>query len=186
MKKNLQVPIFQYNLRMKNTKNIFIMVLSGAYNLGDELILTSEIDWLENRFPEAKMTIATYDEKSFLGDQEKYHFLSFFPNNIKKFPFQNLKYFFQTIWTIWKSDLIVIGGGGIFFDNEPGISFQKNLFEWELRLFFSRLFRKKVIFMGISLEVKKEENQKKLAKIFQKNDLILVRDTQSAEILKKF
>ena len=64
---------------MKNTKNIFIMVLSGAYNLGDELILTSEIDWLKNRFPEAKMTIATYDEKSFLGDQEKYHFLSFFP-----------------------------------------------------------------------------------------------------------
>lgn len=40
--------------------------------------------------------------------------------------------------------------------------------------------------MGISLEVKKEENQKKLAKIFQKNDLILVRDTRSTEILKKF
>lgn len=56
----------------------------------------------------------------------------------------------------------------------------------EVTIIFSRLFRKKVIFMGISLEVKKEENQKKLAKIFQKNDLILVRDTRSTEMLKKF
>lgn len=84
------------------------------------------------------------------------------------------------------TDLVIVGGGGIFFDNEPGISFQKNLLEWKIRLFWARIFRKKVLFLGISVEVKQEENQKKLAKIFHKNDKIFPRDERSTKILQKF
>lgn len=162
------------------------MVLSGAYNLGDELILRSEIDFFKNKYPESNFIIATYNKDSFIGSCENCQFISFFPNNLKKFFFKNIIYFFQTIYVIFKSDLVIIGGGGIFFDNEPWVSFRKNLFEWQLRLFFARLFRKKVIFLWFSIEVKNEKNQEKLVKIFRSTDVIFPRDGRSVEILKKF
>lgn len=171
---------------MKTQKNIFIMVLSGAYNLGDELILRSEIDTFQSQNPDANFYISTYDENSFLGSKNNIHFLSFFPNNFKRHFLKNIGYFFKHIYATWKADRIIIGGGGIFFDNEPGISFQKNLLEWKIRLFFARLFRKPVTFLGISIEVKNEGNQKKLAKIFHKNDTIFPRDERSTKILQKF
>lgn len=170
----------------QNPKNFLIMVLSGAYNLGDELILRAEIDILKNKFPNSQFILATYDENSFFGSRENCRFMSFFPNNIRKHFFKNIGYFFRTIVEIARADAIIIGGGGIFFDNEPGISFSKNLFEWKLRLFFARLFHKKVIFWGISVEVKNEENQKKLAKIFRKTDKIFPRDGRSTAILRNF
>lgn len=110
--------------------NIFIQVLSGAYNLGDEMILRSEIDYFKNRFPKAKITVATYDEKSFVGDKTGIRFVSFFPNGIKKHPFRNIAFLWQNIVATFRADMVVIGGGGIIFDNEPNISFEKNLFEW--------------------------------------------------------
>lgn len=84
--------------------------------------------------------MATYDERSLLQKHPNDTHIRFFPNNFKKFPGKNIKYFFENIREIWRSDVIIIGGGGIFFDNEPGISFRKNLFEWWLRIFFARLF----------------------------------------------
>lgn len=159
-------------------------MLSGAYNLGDELILRSEIDFFKSRFPGAQFFVATYDSKSFIGSDENIEFVSFFPNNIKKHPFKNIKYFFQNVVATMQSDVIVIGGGGIFFDNEPKISFRKNLFEWWLRVAIARIFRKKIVFFGISLEVKNPENQKKLKRIFTNADTILVRDRRSFDILK--
>ncbi len=162
------------------------MVLSGAYNLGDELILRSEIDLFQKQFPNAHFHIATYNKDSFIGNKRNIHFLSFFPNNFKNNFFKNIWYFFKNIYITWKSDIVIIGGGGIFFDNEPWISFKKNLLEWQIRLFFARIFRKQVIFLGISVEVKNEDNQKKLAKIFRKNDKIFPRDERSTQILQKF
>lgn len=170
----------------KIPQKITFFVLSGAYNLGDELILRSEIDFFKRKFPSANISVATYDENSFFGEKKNLYFFSFFPNNFRKKFFKNIFYFWKNALEIATSDIVVIGGGGIFFDNEPGISFQKNLLEWKIRLFWARLFRKKVIFMGISVEVKNEANQKKLAKIFCQNDSIFPRDERSTKILKKF
>lgn len=174
------------NFYTLNMKTIYFLVLSGAYNLGDECILRSEIDYFRARYPDAAIKVATYDKASFIGNTEGIEFVSYFPNNIRRFPIKNIWYFCKHIWATYASDLIVIGGWGIFFDNEPGVSFKKNLFEWKLRIFFARIFRKKILFLGISLEVKKEENQKILSKIFQKKDIILVRDRRSKEILEKY
>lgn len=172
---------------MKNIpQKITFFVLSGAYNLGDELILRSEIDFFKKKFPSSQVSVATYDENSFFGERENITFFSFFPNNFKKKFFKNIFYFWKNAFEIATSDIVVIGGGGIFFDNEPGISFKKNLLEWKIRLFWVRLFRKKVIFMGISVEVKNAENQKKLAKIFRKNDKIFPRDERSTKILESY
>lgn len=167
-------------------KNIVIMVLSGAYNLGDEKILEAEIDFFRQKFPNSQISVATYDENSFLWNKKNLKFFSYFPNNIKKKFFSNIFYFFQNIFEIIKSDLIIVGGGGIFFDNEIGVSFQKIFLEWYIRLFFARLFRKKIIFLWFSIEVKNPENLQILQKIFHKNDIILPRDDKTSEIIKTF
>lgn len=168
---------------MKPINSILIMVLSWAYNLGDELILRAEIDALRKRYPDARIAVATYDPHSFLGSRENIQFFSYFPNALKKYPFKNIGYWFRQIFEIARSDAVIIGGGGIFFDNEVGISFQKNLWEWKIRLFFARLFRKRIAFLGISLEVKCPENQQKLRGIFRETDAIFPRDARSVDML---
>ena len=40
-----------------------IFTATGAYNLGDELILLQEYEYLHNRYPDATFTIFTYDRK---------------------------------------------------------------------------------------------------------------------------
>lgn len=187
IKNSCKKSIKSYNIFMKK---IYIQLLSGAYNLGDELILAAEINLVRKIFKNPQITVATYDENSFFGDKTGIKFVSFFPNNFKKRFFANIYYFFANIFEIFRSDVIIVGGGGIFFDNEPGISFKKNLLEWQIRLFFAKILRKKVIFLGISVEVKNPENQKKLAKwmrgFHEKNTKIFPRDERSTKILRDF
>lgn len=90
-------------------KNIYILVLSGAYNLGDELILRSEIDFFRSQNPNVHITVATYDSDSFFGERKNIKFVSFFPNNFKKHFFKNIVYFFRHIWMIFRSDMVVVG-----------------------------------------------------------------------------
>lgn len=103
----------------KIPQKITFFVLSGAYNLGDELILRSEIDFFKKKFPHGKISVVTYDENSFFGERENITFFSFFPNNFREKFLQNIFYFWKNAFEIATSDIVVIGGGGIFFDNEP-------------------------------------------------------------------
>lgn len=67
------------------------------------------------------------------------HFISYFPNNIiAKFP-QNIWYFIRNIIAIYSSDILIIGGGGIIFDNEPGVSFSTLLWQWLFRVKVARI-----------------------------------------------
>lgn len=159
------------------------MALSGAYNIWDELILDAEIAFFRSKYPEAKMTIMTYDPRSFVGEKEGIEYLSFFPNNIRKYPFQNIRHFLWQSFAISRHDLIVVGGGWIFFDNEAKIRMSKILFEWRTRLFFARLYDRKVCFFGISMEIAKEENLRFFRGFFQEEDTVLVRDERSRELL---
>lgn len=119
------------------------------------------------------------------GETGKIDYISYFPNNIKKRPLHNIWYLFRQSFAMAKHDMVMIGGGGIFFDNEPGITFSKIIFEWKLRLFFARLFARKIVFFGISFEVKNRENYAKLATLFRHTDTICVRDFGSQAILQK-
>jgi len=93
--------------------HISILTASGKYNLGDELILAEEFRHLKNYFPQATFSIFTYDTKSLLINNSQIKTVIFFPNKIKYKPLKNIFYFFQNIWTIFQSDLIIIGGGGL-------------------------------------------------------------------------
>lgn len=135
-------------------KKILIMTATGKSNLGDELILREEIRFLRSRYGDVAITVCTYNQKTnLIADTTGIKFISYFPNHLLTRPLQNIWYFFSNIFTIYRSDIIIIGGGGIVFDNEPGVSFGNLVRQWFFRIKIARIAGSLLLFWGISLEV---------------------------------
>lgn len=112
-----------------------LFTASGAYNLGDELILLQEYQYLKNRYPDATFSIFTYDSKSsLLPEDPSVEYVTYFPHRLKRRPFHNVWYLLKTILTVGKSDCVIIGGGGLLYDNEEGQDFGKLLRQWKFRV----------------------------------------------------
>lgn len=160
------------------------MTATGSYNLWDELILSEELKFLQNHYGEmADFTIFTHDQKSSFVHDSSVHFVSYFPNNISKNFLGNIGYFFKNIWLILRADIIIIGWGGLIFDNEPGVNFDILLAQWYFRVKLARISGAAIVFLGLSIEVKNTKNKMKLGKIFKQGDFIILRDEKSVGIL---
>lgn len=104
------------------------------------MILSEELKFLQGHYGEvAEFTVFTHDAKSSFVHDANVRFVSYFPNNFFGNPFGNIWYFFKNIWLIYRADLLIIGGGGIIFDNEPGVSFDKLLMQWYFRTKIARI-----------------------------------------------
>ncbi|NDK08734.1 hypothetical protein EOM39_05850 [Candidatus Gracilibacteria bacterium] len=174
--------------------NISIFASIGCQNLGDELILKNEIKLFENEAlgtinqktnKKFSFRVFTYDIKNIFYLKENIKYLEYFPIGIREKRnilrnFKNLLNLFKTV--IW-SDIIVIGGGGIIYDNEVQ-SNKHPLDQWVFRNKLFRFFRKKVIFYAIGLNIKNEENYKKVEKIFKNATKVFVRDMYSFKLLQ--
>jgi len=99
------------------------------------------------------------------------------PRNIYK----NIMSCLHLIRSAFWSDMIVIGGWGLFYDWETNTSALK---QWKARAEFFYSLRKKVVFYGISIDVRNESNYPYISAIFWKADEIHVRDTYSQKLLK--
>ena len=148
---------------MKERK-ISIFASIWSQNLGDELILKNEINLLKKEFWEnTKFFVFTYDKKDLFFKEKNvfYNFPIWFskPWNI----FRNIKNFFVLIFTIIFSDFIVIWWGGIIFDKENQ-STRNPLDLWNFRTKLFRFFCKKIYFFRVWIDIKQEENLKKLLK----------------------
>lgn len=164
---------------------ILLFAATGVHNVGDEAILRAETDLLRSKYPEAAFRIATYDAGSHFLPREdrKIAFFSYFPNAFRQRPFANVGYFFRNALEIWRADLVIIGGGGLFYDNE-GQNFRKQVFEWKVRSFLARIFRKPVFFWGIGVDVR-DGNVRSLEPVFRGAAAVTVRDPESAAALAK-
>lgn len=81
------------------------------------------------------------------------------------------------------ADLVVVGGGGIFYDNE-GQSFFKQRLQWKSRVNIAKLFRKRILFWGIGVDLA-PENVSKIRSLFtSKRTTVTVRDAKSAKSLE--
>ncbi len=164
---------------------IVFLTATGAYNIGDELILSEEVRYIRSRYPEADITIFTYDARSSLvTDMSRLSFVSYFPNHIRTKPLENIGYFFQNISTLLRADMVFIGGGSILFDNEHGISFRRLLLQWFFRICIARIGRAKICFWGIGIDIMKHENRLKISILFSKKDTIFVRDHETYNIIE--
>jgi polysaccharide pyruvyl transferase WcaK-like protein len=142
------------------------------------------VEYLQKRYGgDTEITVCTYDPTSAIIRRDGVRFVSYFPNRIRSHFFRNIVYFFHNIWLIGRADLLIVGGGGILFDNEPGISFAHLYWQWRIRVWLARLFHTTVCFWGISLEITLQSNQLELPGIFHSGDQIAVRDERSQYIL---
>lgn len=162
-----------------------LFTATGAYNLGDELILLQEYMYLRNRHPEATFSVFTYDAKSsLLPEDPSIEYLHYFPHHSKTRPLQNIWYALQTILTIRKSDAIIIGGGGLLYDNEEGQSLDTLLLPWRIRVWLAKFFRKPIIYWSLGIHLKKENEAKILPLFTGENIHISVRDSESKKTLE--
>lgn len=174
--------------------NISIFASIWCQNLWDELILKNEIlllekDLLSFWIPTAKkwinFRVFTYNLKDIFFEKENIRYLSFFPNGIREIKniFRNIDGYLSFVSSVFWSNYIIVGWGGLFYDSELQIS-KSNLDLWLWRKKYFKFFGKKVIFYWVSIDIQKSESAEKIKEIFMGAYRIFVRDTYSANILK--
>ncbi len=167
--------------------NISVLASIWAHNLGDELILKNEISLLKQEFGlSSSFRVFSYDYKNpfFLDSHIQYR--EYFPIGIKnpRNLMRNIVNYFGFINTLIWSDIVVIGGGGIFYDNEIQ-STRNPLDSWLFRARLARILRKKLYFYGVSIDIKNSDNLEKIKEIFQWAYRVTVRNDNSQDLLLK-
>ncbi len=169
---------------MYKKKKVLIMTATWSYNLWDEIILEEELKFLHGHYGEmGDFVVLTHDKKSAFIQDDSIQWATYFPHGLLRNPIANIWYLIRNVWLIIRADFIIIGWGGIIFDNEDGVSFNSLLTQWWFRTKIARLAGTTIVFLAISLEVKQVKNKMKLHKIFKKGDFIIVRDDKSAWLL---
>ncbi len=165
--------------------NISIFASIWAQNLWDECILKNEIELLKWEFwDKTQFRVASYDAQNPIFQIANTQYFEYFPIGIKnpRNLYRNLNNFFKFLRTIVWSDVVVIGWGGIIYDSEIQ-SVWNPLNQCLFRVRVARFFRKKVYFYAVWVDIKQEENCKKLEKIFRNSYKITVRDKKSQQQL---
>lgn len=166
--------------------NISIFASIWCQNLWDELILKNEILLLEKKYAKEGekvfFRVFTYDMDHHFFIKKNVEYREYFPIGLKKNKSKNIANYIQFLKTIFWSDLIVIWGGGLFYDSEKQSS-TKNLELWKMRTNHFRFFHKSFIFYGVSIDTKRETSPKKIKKIFSGAQNIFVRDEYSRKYL---
>lgn len=165
---------------------ISLFTATWHYNLWDELILKQEYKFLIKRFgTDNRFNIFTYDENStLLSKNENINYISYFPKNIRKNPFLNLKYLFKNMRAILSSDMIIIGWGWLIYANEIQ-SASSPIWQWKMRIFFAKLFKKKIIWLAVWISYPQKRIKELRYLFFWKRTFVSVRDKNSQELLKK-
>jgi polysaccharide pyruvyl transferase WcaK-like protein len=162
----------------KKSKEIKCLIFGnfGAMNLGDESILSGQInEILENRSDADICVVSRY------------------PNRINKIhPVKNIRAVYlkdplKIFVEIVRSNIVIIGGGGLFCktgDNLNGLLYQQ-YFMW-LFMFLSKILNKKVYALGIGIY----ENMNKInlftaITMLRNIDKVTVRDFHSYKLLRQ-
>lgn len=118
-----------------------------------------------------------------MSDDTCLFFHHFFPHYLKKHPLKNIGYLLNTFSVIRKSELLIIGGGGIFYDHETGQSINKQLREWWIRVFLARLAHTRLRYQGIGIDVSSDQIER-YRPLFATAEYIGVRDDHSLRLLE--
>ncbi len=166
--------------------NIAIMMSVWCHNLWDELILKNEIQLLkETYWHNTNFKIFTYDLNHIFYTNDRIQYIEYFPIWIKNPQniVRNIKNYFLFVQTIFWANKVVIWWGWIMFDNESW-NYSNPLNQWIFRTSFIKMMKKDIIFYWVSIDIKTEENLKKIKKIFSTGKEIYVRDKASFELLQ--
>ncbi len=170
----------------------------GANNLGDEAILGGILTVLKKNFPAADYSIMSADPEKTLKHCHQSQISGFLPADLKftvvgmipsgvrtflktAFNLNHWKKFRTTCHAIKKADLFVLGGGGLFNDEQP-----KSVWIWFLQVLPAIFFKKNIYCLGQSVGPLKTFAGKTMTRFVMKRaKLIVVRDHFSQELLNK-
>ena len=171
--------------------NITILASVWCQNLWDELILKNTIRHFEDKYWEdTEFEVFTYDVYEPFFEQKNISYHEFFPAWIRRRwgVRRNIKNYQNFTHILKVADLVVIWGGGLFFDKEWTVSSLKNLNMWIFRRKLIAKYKKELVFYAVGINFQDDTNtiyQKKIDTIFSGAHEIYVRDTFSHNYLKK-
>ena len=141
----------------------------GMANLGDDLILVTLVELL-NEEGYNRIKVIHHGSRILKTSNLHYDTLILSKNTILKL--------LQIIVSVLSSDVIIIGGGGLF----PS-GFNKRIY---FITSFAKLLRKKVILFGVGIDKIKNNQVKYWGKMIERLDLFTVRDNYSRDIINHY
>lgn len=165
----------------KEIKNILICGNYGIDNLGDDAILAGLKKLIVSVWPNAKITVMSSSPTN-TSNQFKVQSVNLFPVGVRSFlRFWFSPAFLSSMKAVKQADVVFLGGGGLFNDQE-----WKSVFIWYVQFLWFRIFRKKLVCIAQSVGPLKSRQSKFLVKsVFKYAKLTTVRDLKSATLLKK-
>jgi polysaccharide pyruvyl transferase CsaB len=158
----------------------------GQGNAGDEAILASLIDGIQLHMPDS--TVSAYSANS--SETSQIHKVNAFRSFsldidqvITGILGRSRKGYIKAARNFFRSDVIIIGGGGLFYDSKET---NKWIYGYLKLIHHAKRFGKKVALVGISVgPLHHKESELAIKEAFLRADLISVRDNSSKELLIK-
>lgn len=144
----------------------------GRKNIGDDLMMTSLINFIKDNYKVVNRIDVMVHEKSII--EENLENVKFIQTNNK------LKY----IYSIITSDILIWGGGTCLYDPE-GPRMPRGLKDFSRIQFLSKLFRTKFVFLGIGIGKLSSRVSLHVTKILNESYSASFRDTDSLNIARK-
>lgn len=166
---------------MDNNPKILICGNYGATNLGDESILDGILNNIEKTFKKTEVTVLSYNP-SRTSQMHNIHAAPLFPMGISSlfkgiFKLEIAK----TLREIKKCDIFILGGGGLFTDEKLFA-----IFLWGWHGILAKIFKKPLYIYANSVGPLNTKVGRFITRyLFQKAQIITVRDEKSAETVKK-
>lgn len=158
----------------------------GQGNAGDEAILAALVDGIKTTVPEAQISVysANPDETRKTHQVDAYRPFSLdLKLIIKGILGRSRIHYLKSVFNFLRSDVIVIGGGGLFFDSKET---NKWIHGYLKLIHRAKQLGKKVALVGISVgPLHHKDSELAIGQAFSSADLISVRDNNSKELLIK-
>jgi polysaccharide pyruvyl transferase CsaB len=156
----------------------------GQGNAGDEAILSALVDGIKNELPNAHISVcsATPDETKRNHGVNAFRFFGIdFKSIIKGIIGRSRIGYLNAVISFLRSDVIVIGGGGLFYDTKETNAW---FFGYINLIRRAKRFGKKIALVGISVgPLHHKSSEQAIKDAFALVDLISVRDNTSRDTL---
>jgi polysaccharide pyruvyl transferase CsaB len=179
-------PVHSSQQKLVAEKKIIVMGYYGHNNAGDEAILSVILDNLHRKYGFNSVTVLSANPTSTASLHAVKSIYNFVPSgrldHFKKYFGRNRAQYRNTIETIKAADVLLVGGGGLFFDLENS---NANLLNVLGRINWLRdYFKKNIIVFGVGIGPLRHHNSRAYArKVLDKVNAIIVRDQKSYDLL---
>ncbi len=156
----------------------------GQGNAGDEAILSALIDGIKAELPNANISVCSARPQETKAEHQvnAYRFFGLGLKSIIKGLLRKTRSdYINAVISFFRSDVIIIGGGGLFFDNAET---NRWFFGYINLIHRAKRFGKKIALVGISVgPLHHKGSEEAIKEAFALVDLISVRDNTSRDTL---